>query len=375
MVRAGTDEGLVLPGEKKAKLQAVRQFKTFLRQRVRRLPKVPVLQTLPQTPEELVNFKDAYADDPPAGRVRTDRQNADIYLRGSRAEASSSSSAQPAQQGADALRFLGQMLQDALFGGQRNHGADNLQNFHIVKPRQKRLSNGSSTQVEGDTPPKALCDVPEDSELKETPDKTSALPQNTSTSAPAEKPPASAPAEKPPASAPAEKPPASALTPLTPSAAAVAVQNALQTRSRKRAAQSEEDSDGQDAPTKKRPSTKAKPKKSVVKKDKKVEPKKSVVKKDKKVEPKESVVKQNKQVGKPVEAKAARPPMMEEGQSTVMFLEGKLHRNSGGFRAFAHKNDRSDRKFSFKTRSPEEAWEAALTWIEGNQRPKVEDVD
>ena len=103
MVRAGTDEGLVLPGEKKAKLQAVRQFKTFLRQRVRRLPKVPVQQTLPQTPEELVNFKDAYADDPPAGRVRTDRQNADIYLRGSRAEASSSSSAQPAQQGADAL--------------------------------------------------------------------------------------------------------------------------------------------------------------------------------------------------------------------------------------------------------------------------------
>ena len=366
MVRAGTDEGLVLPGEKKAKLQAVRQFKTFLRQRVRRLPKVSVQQTLPQTPEELVNFKDAYADDPPAGRVRTDRQNADIYLRGSRAEASSSSSAQPAQQGADALRFLGQMLQDALFGGQRNHGADNLQNFHIVKPRQKRLSNGSSTQVEGDTPPKALCDVPEDSELKETPDKTSALPPNTSTSAPA---------EKPPASAPAEKPPASALTPLTPSAAAVAVQNALQTRSRKRAAQSEEDSDGQDAPTKKRPSTKAKPKKSVVKKDKKVEPKKSVVKKDKKVEPKESVVKQNKQVGKPVEAKAARPPMMEEGQRTVMFLEGKLHRNSGGFRAFAHKNDRSDRKFSFKTRSPEEAWEAALTWIEGNQRPEVEDVD
>ena len=68
----------------------------------------------------------------------------------------------------------------------------------------------------------------------------------------------------------------------------------------------------------------------------------------------------------PMQAKGQeRPPPMEEGQGTVYYMQGKVHRNSGCFRVFKRSTDRIDLKIKIKPdASISELWGRALDIIE-----------
>ena len=168
---------------------------------------------------------------------------------------------------------------------------------------------------------------------------------------PAAQPPAAQPpAAQPPAAQPhAAQPPAAqplAVQAYSPEAAAARMKNALLKRKDEKQAENEENQPAA-APQKPAKKAKAKPKAAP------------------KAAPKAPAPGNAR---KPPAAKGkARPPPMQEGDPTVLYLGGKLHRNSGCFRSFAKATDRCDRKYPFKNRSEEEAWALACQYIEENQ--------
>ena len=63
--------------------------------------------------------------------------------------------------------------------------------------------------------------------------------------------------------------------------------------------------------------------------------------------------------------KKTRPPPMEQGQGTVHYMQGKVHRNSGCFRVFKRSTDRNDLKIKIgPDASISELWDRALDIIE-----------
>ena len=76
-----------------------------------------------------------------------------------------------------------------------------------------------------------------------------------------------------------------------------------------------------------------------------------------------------KSTAKPKESSAStkkpRPPPMEQGQGTVYYMQGKVHRNSGCFRVFKRSTDRIDLKIKIvPDASISELWGRALDIIE-----------
>ena len=76
-----------------------------------------------------------------------------------------------------------------------------------------------------------------------------------------------------------------------------------------------------------------------------------------------------KSKAKPKESGASttkpRPPPMEQGQGTVYYMQGKVHRNSGCFRVFKRSTDRNDLKIKIVPDvSISELWGRALDVIE-----------
>ena len=60
-----------------------------------------------------------------------------------------------------------------------------------------------------------------------------------------------------------------------------------------------------------------------------------------------------------------RPPPIEQGQGTVYYMQGKVHRNSGCFRVFKRSADRVDLKIRIVPDKPiSELWDRALDIIE-----------
>eukprot|EP00434_Breviolum_minutum_P036639 symbB.v1.2.032472.t1/scaffold3898.1/size48671/4 len=66
-----------------------------------------------------------------------------------------------------------------------------------------------------------------------------------------------------------------------------------------------------------------------------------------------------------VSTKKPRPPPMEQGQGTVYYMQGKVHRNSGCFRVFKRASDKIDLKIKIRPDAPiAELWDRALDIIE-----------